>query len=54
MFNINNNHSPNYLADLFKLPPRKELRSSTFSHFLGHLTIVLTIQYNTIITQIFV
>ena len=34
MFEIKDNHSPNYLADLFKLPPRKELRS-TNSHFFG-------------------
>ena len=34
MFKITNNHSPNHLADLFKLPPRKGLRSSTYSHFI--------------------
>ena len=31
---MKNNHSPNYLADLLKLPPRKGLRSSTYSHFI--------------------
>ena len=39
---MRNNHSPNYLADLFKLPPRKELRS-TYSHFLGYFPIVLVL-----------
>ena len=33
MFKIKNNHSPSYLADFFKFPFRKELRSSTYSHF---------------------
>ena len=41
MFEIENNHSPNYLADLSKLPLRKGLRSSTYSHFLGYFPIVL-------------
>ena len=40
MFKTKKNHSPNYLADLFKLPLRKGLRS-THSHFLGYLLIVL-------------
>ena len=33
MFKIKNNLSPNYLADLFKLPPREGLRS-TYFHFV--------------------
>ena len=41
MFKIKNNHSPNYSADLFKLPLRMGLRSSNYSHFLGYLLIVL-------------
>ena len=40
MFKIKNNHSPNYLADFFMLPPRKGVRS-TYSHLLGYLPIVL-------------
>ena len=44
MFKIKNNHSPNFLADLFKLPFRKGLRSSTYSHFLGYLPIVLMLK----------
>ena len=43
MFEIKNNHSPNYSADLFKLSPRKGLSSSSYSHFLGYLSIVLTL-----------
>ena len=41
VFKIKNNHSPKYLADLFKLPLRKGLRSSTYSHFLEYLLILL-------------
>ena len=41
MFKMKNNHSPNYLADLFKSPPRMELRSFTYSNFLGFLPVVL-------------
>ena len=41
MFKIKNDHSPNYLADLFKFPPRKGLRSFIYSHFLGCHLIVL-------------
>ena len=33
MFKIKNDHSLNYLADFFKLPPRKGLRSSTYFIF---------------------
>ena len=33
MFKIKNDHSLNYLADFFKLPPRKGLRSSTYFNF---------------------
>ena len=32
MFKVKNNHLPNYLADLFKFPSRKGLRSD-YSHF---------------------
>ena len=35
------NHSTDYLDSLFKLLPRKGLRYSTYSHFLGYLLIVL-------------
>ena len=40
MFKIRINHSFNYLVDLFKLPPRKGLRS-TCSSILEYLLIVL-------------
>ena len=40
MFKIKDNHSPNHLVDLFKLPFRKKLRS-TYSYFLGYLLIIL-------------
>ena len=49
MFEIKKYHSRNNLADLFKLPPRKGLKSSTYSpssripsYFLHFPTVFLT------------
>ena len=38
---IKNNHSPTYLANFFELLSRKELRASTYHHFLAYLPIVI-------------
>ena len=46
MFKLKSNPSLNYLADLFKFPFRRGLRSSTYSHFLEYLPIVLMLNLN--------